>query len=212
MISVVLYDGTILFYTLNDSKFIHRGTINGGKHLDLVIADKDKLICTFDATIPIDFVHIDLKPLSETEHVLSDKDIVKTLIAFNPPITPKPIQRIILPDDKEESNDQSIKIFFIALTKECLCVVHTCKKKDMSYVRIPGQFDVVSTHISRPHYIFTARGGIVDLYKWECIEGEDDKNGKCDIYHRYQLFVTIDISSSPVLAIRPAKDSGTNIL
>ena len=152
MISIILYDGTILFYTLNDSKFIHRGTINGGKHLDLVIADKDKLICTFDSTIPIDFAHIDLNPLSETEQVLSDKDIIKTLIAFNPPITPKPIQRIILPDGKEDSTDKSMKIFFIALTKECLYIVHTCMKKDISYVRIPGQFDVVSTHVNHPNY------------------------------------------------------------
>jgi hypothetical protein len=211
MIIVVLYDGTILFYTLNDSKFIHRGTVNGGKHLDLVIADKDKLICTFDATIPIDFAHIDLNPLSETEHVLSDKEIIKTLIAFIPLITPKPIQRIILPDGKENPTDKSMKIFFIILTKEYLYIVHTCMEKDISYVRISGQFDVVATHVNYLNTLLAARGGIIDIFKWKCIEGEHDKNEKYDIYHEYELYVCIDISSSSVLTIKPF-DSGKNVL
>jgi hypothetical protein len=212
VISIVLCDGTILFYTLNDSKFIHRGTINGGKHLDLVMVDKDKLICTFDSTIPIDFTHIDLNALSKTDKFLSDKEIVKTLIAFNPPITPKPFKRIILPDDKDDITDSSMKIFFMILTKECLCIVHTCMKKDMSYVRIPGQYDVVSIHAVRPHYVFTARRGIIDMFKWACIEGEDNKDGKCAMYHKYQLFVSIDISSSSVLTIKLSSDSGKDLL
>ncbi|CAF4750594.1 unnamed protein product [Rotaria sp. Silwood1] len=110
LISIVLYDGTILFYTLNDSTFIHRATINGGQHLDLVIADKDKLICTFDSTISIDFAHIDLNSIIETEKVLFDKEIIKTLIAFNPPISPKPIERIVLHDDKEIDAYQTRKV------------------------------------------------------------------------------------------------------
>jgi hypothetical protein len=209
-ISIVLYNGTILFYTLDDLTFIHRGTINAGKHLDIVIADRDKLICTFDSTIPIDFAHIDLNSFLKTNQVLSDKDIVKTLIAFNPPITPKPFQQIILPDDHEKMTDNSMKIFFMILTKECLCIVHTCMNKDMSYVRIAGQYDVVSTNASYPHYIYTARRGIVEMFKWQCMEGEDNKHGKCDIYHKYDLFVSIDISSSSVLTIRPASNSRKN--
>ncbi len=209
---VVLNNGTILFYTLNNSTFIHRGTINAGKHLDLVIIDKDKLICTFDSIIPIDFAHIDLNQFSETKQVLSDEDIIKTLIAFNPPISPKPIERIVLPDGKEGVTDVSMKIFFMALTKECLCIVHICMKKNLSYVRIPGQYDVVSIHAKHPRSIFTARRGIVNLFKWQCIEGEDDEHDKCDIYHKYQLFVSIDISSSPVLTIKPAGEAGKNIL
>jgi hypothetical protein len=212
IIIIILYDGTILFYILNDSKFIHCGTINAGKHLDLVIVDKDKLICTFDSIIPIDFAHIDLNQLNQIEGILlDDNKIIKTLISFNPPINPKPIERIILPDGKESQTDKSMKIFFMTLTKECLCIVHTCMKQNISYVRIPGEYDVVSTHVSHPRLIFTSRRGIVYIFKWHCIQGEDDKHNNCDIYHEYQLFVSIDISSSPVLTIRPSGDSGKNI-
>ncbi|CAF3642827.1 unnamed protein product [Rotaria sordida] len=212
LISIILYDGTILFYTLNDSTFIHRGTINAGKHLDLVIVDNDKLICTFDSTIPIDFAHIDLNSIINTEKILSDKEIIKTLIAFNPPINPKPIERIVLPDDKEDASSDSMKIYFMVLTKECLCVVHTCMKQDISYVRIPGQCDVVSVHAKRPHFIYTARGGIINMYKWKCTEGEDNKHGKCNFYHEHQLYVSIDISSSSVLTIKPSGDSASLFL
>ncbi|CAF2516523.1 unnamed protein product [Rotaria sp. Silwood2] len=212
LISIVLYDGTILFYTLNDSTFIHCGTINAGQHLDLVIADKDKLICTFDSTIPIDFAHIDLNSIVTTQKVLSDKEIIKTLIAFNPPISPKPIERIVLPDNKENVSDDSMKIFFMVLTKECLCIVHTCMKKNISYVCIPGQYNVVSVHAQRPHLIYTARGGIINMHKWKCSEGEDDENGKCNYYHEHQLFLSIDISSSSVLTIKPSGDSASLFL
>ena len=208
LITIVLYDGTILFYILNKSIFIHRGTINAGKHLNLVIADKDKLICTFNSTVPIDFVHIDLQQIIQTDQILSDNDIVKTLIAFKPSISPKPIERIILPEDKQQVKDKSMIIFYMALTKESLYIVHVCSKKDISYIRILGQYDVVSIHAQHPRTVYTARGGIVNIFKWECAEGENDQ---CDIYHRYQLFVSIDISSSPVLTIKPASDSGKNI-
>jgi hypothetical protein len=209
IVIIVLYDGTILFYAVKNSTFIHRGTINAGKHLDLVVVDIDKLICTFKSPIPTDFAHIDLHSLTQTEKVLSDKEMIKTLITFNPPMSPKPIVRIVLPDEKKSNGtDKSMKIFFMALTKECLYIVHICMAKGISYVRIPGQYDVVAAHVSRPHYIFTARGGIVSLHKWKCLEGEDDLHGNCNIYHQYQLFVSIDISSSPVLTIRPSGDSG----
>jgi hypothetical protein len=212
LIIVVLVNGTILFYMFKDSTFIHRGTIDAGKHLDVVIVEKDKLICTFDSTIPIDFAHIDLQPLSETQQILSDKDIIKTLVAFNPPISPKPIQKIILPDDNDQIDNEAMKLFFIALTKESLCVVHVCRKDHISYVRIPGQYDVVSTHVKRVHFIYTARGGTINMFKWKCIEGEDNELGTCDIHHIYQLFLSIDISSSAVLTIKPSSDSGKNIL
>lgn len=209
LISIILIDGTIHFYALNSSSFTFRGTINAGKHLDLVVVDKDQLICTFDSTIPIDFVHIDLHAFSQTEKVLSDKDIYKTVIAFNPPITPKPIERIIFPDEKHTTTDESMKLLFMALTKECLCIVHTCMKQGPSYVRIPGQYDVVSTHIGRPQFMYTARRGIINMFKWQCTKGEDDNHNN---YHQYQLFVSIDISSSSVLTIRPSSTSGKNIL
>ncbi|CAF0861282.1 unnamed protein product [Rotaria sordida] len=98
--NIVLNDGFIHFYTFNNSTFIHRSTINIGKHLDQAIINKDKLICTFNSTIPIDFAYIDLNSLNQTQQIiLSDKEIIKVLIAFNPPIIPKPIERIILPDE-----------------------------------------------------------------------------------------------------------------
>ncbi|CAF4198800.1 unnamed protein product, partial [Rotaria sordida] len=75
-------------------------------------------------------------------------------------------------------------------------------KKDISYVRIPGRYNVVTTRAKSPYYIFTARGGIVNIFKWQCIEEEDNRHDKCNIYHKYQLFVSIEISSSPVLTIR----------
>jgi hypothetical protein len=93
--------------------FWNRSTINAGKHLHLAVVDKDQLICTFASTIPIDFAHIDLCSLSKTEHVLSEKEILKIFIAFDPPITPKPIERIVFPDDEDHGNSNLMKIFFM---------------------------------------------------------------------------------------------------
>lgn len=210
LITVVLIDGRILFYKFNGSKFVYRGMMNAGKHFDLVMVDQDQLICTFDSTIPIDFVHVALRPLIETHEILADKDMRKTLISFNPSINPKPIERIILPDDKDQAdNTSTFKILFMALTKESLYIIHTCRQNNISYVRIPGQYDVVSAHIQRIHMIFTAQGGIVNIFKWKCCEGEDNhRTDTCDVYHSYQLYLSIDISSSPVLTIRPSTESG----
>ncbi|CAF4090255.1 unnamed protein product [Adineta steineri] len=208
LIIIILYDGTILFYNFEGLKFNHCGTINAGKHLDLVIVNGDKLICTFDSTIPIDFTYIDLRALSQTKTILSDKEIVKTLIAFNPPITSKPFVKIILPETSESISATEAPLLFMILTKESLCIVHNCMKKDISYARIPGQFDLVSTTVQHSNSIYVARRGIIDMYKWRCIEGEDDIHGKCKIHHSYQLFVSIDISSCSVLTIKPADDSG----
>ena len=134
--------------------------------------------------------------------------MVKGLIAFDPPMGPKPIERIVLPDGKENTSNAAVRIFFMALTKECLYIVHICRKDSTSYVRIPGQYDVVSIHVKRPHFLFTARRGIVNMFKWQCIQGEDDE---CKIYHKYQLYVSIDISSSSILTLKPASESGMNI-
>ncbi|CAF1289459.1 unnamed protein product [Rotaria sordida] len=78
-------------------------------------------------------------------------------------------------------------------------------EKDISYVRIPGQYDVITTRTKSPYYIFTAKGGIVNIFKWQYIEGEDNRHNRCNIYHKYQLFVSIEISSSSVLTIRTSK-------
>ena len=209
LITVVLINGMILFYKFDGSKFLHRGTMDAGKHLDLVMVDRDKLICTFDSTISIDFAHVDLNPLNETNGILSDKDMRKTLISFNPSMNPKPIERIILPDDKYQANDNSLKIFFMALTKESLYIVHICRKNDISYVRISGQYDIVSAHVQQINTIFTAQGGIVNVFKWKCCEGEyDNRTDTCDVYHAYQLYLSVDISSSLVLTVRPSSESG----
>lgn len=209
LITVVLNNGMIVFYTFENSKFIHRGTIDVGKHLHLVLIDEDKLICTFDSTIPIDFVHIDLNRLDETEQILSEKDLMKTVITFNPSITPKPFERLVLPDEKAKSDGQSMKIFFMILTKDSLYIIHICRKNNISYIRIPGQHDLVSIHANRPRIVFTGQRGTVNIFKWKCSEGEDnDRTDTCDIYHTYQLFTSIDISSARVLTIRPSSDSG----
>lgn len=209
LIAVVLHDGTILFYVLDDTKFIHRATINAGKHLDIVVADKDRLICSFDATVAIDFSFIDLKPIAAAEKVFSEKDLIIPLVAFNPPIGPKPIQQIVLPENKEESM-LSGTINFMALTKESLCLVHTCQSEKLSYIPIPGQFDVVAMHAKTEHLIYTSRGGTIYLYKWRCKMEENEKESKVSTCHEYQLLVCIDISSSPVLTIKPNGDSGMN--
>ena len=211
VITIVLYDGTIFLHVLNGSTFVHRGTINAGNRLDLVVVDQDKLICTFDSTVSIDFAHIDLNVINEKEQMLFDKDFTKALISFDPPISPKPLQRIILPDDKDVSGKE-LNIFFMVLTKECLYLVHVCQRKEISYASIPGQFDVVSAHAQNVNFVYAARGGIINMYKWKCSEGEDDEHVKFATYHRIQLFVSIDISSSPVLTIKPSGDSGKSLL
>jgi hypothetical protein len=210
MIVTVLQDGTMHFHPVTDwtkSLFVHRGSIYAGLHLDLVVVDGDMLITTFDATIPIDFAVIGLKQFHDSEQILSDNQVLKTLIAFDPPIGPKPIKSIILPD-KESMNKldkQSNFPLFISKTNDCLFVVHKCKEKDISYVRINGRFDFVSTHAKNPHTIYTARGGIIELHKWTCCESEDDDKGNS---HKYQLYISIDISASPVTSIKASSENG----
>jgi len=213
----ILSDGTILFYMLKETAFVHCGTVHLGQYLNLVIVDHDTLICTFGSIVPIDFVYISLKPLERAQQeqhppVLTDNDFVKTMIAFNPPIHPKPIEKLILPEEKSNFRDKSTKIFFMALTKDAVYIIHVCRHHDLSYVCIPGQFDVVSIHISYSQTIYTVQTGIVNIYKWQCIQNEDETSeNDCHTHHRYQLFVSIDISSSSILAIKPSRASRKNI-
>ncbi|CAF2941260.1 unnamed protein product [Rotaria sp. Silwood2] len=209
MVIVVLQDGIIQFYSITDwtqSSFIHRGSIQAGIHLDLVAVTCGVLILTFDTNIPIDFALIGLKQFHKTERILSDKQVLKTLVAFNPPIRPKPMKSIILPDTESMSFDD-IQLgfpFFMTKTKDAVFIVHKCNKKDISYIRINGQFDIVSMHANNSRTLYTARGGIVELHKWACIEGKDCSSRN----HKYQLYVSIDISSSRVTSIKAKAGNG----
>ncbi|CAF3166501.1 unnamed protein product [Rotaria sp. Silwood2] len=209
MIIVVLQDGIIQFYSITDwtqSSFIHRGSIQAGIHLDLVAVTCGVLILTFDTNIPIDFALIGLKQFHKTERILSDKQVLKTLVAFNPPIRPKPMKSIILPDTESMSfNDIQLGFpFFMTKTKDAVFIVHKCNKKDISYIRINGQFDIVSMHANNSRTLYTARGGIVELHKWVCIEGKDCSSRN----HKYQLYISIDISSSRVTSIKAKAGNG----
>ncbi|CAF3372692.1 unnamed protein product [Rotaria sp. Silwood1] len=212
MIVTVLQDGTIHFHSITDwtkSSLVHRGTIQAGIHLDLVTVDERILIVTFDTTIPIDFAIIDLKQFNKNEQIICDNQIPKTLFAFDPPIGPKPIKSIILPHKESMSGKKKSNFpLFIAKTTTDAYIIHKCISKDLSYVCINGRFDVVSMHASNPNTIYTARGGILEVYKWACIEGEDDKEGNHKIFHKYQLYVSIDISSSPVTTITASSENG----
>ncbi len=214
MIVTVLQDGIIHFHSITDwtkSLFVHRGSIYAGPHLDLVVVDDKMLIMTFDTTIATDFAMISLKQFHDSEQIVSDNQVLKTLIAFNPPIGPKPIKSIILPDKECMSKlDTDANFpFFICKTDICLFVVHKCKGKDISYVRINGRFDFVSTHLKNPHMIYTARGGTIELHRWACCDNEDN-NKKNN--HKYQLHTSIDISASPVTSIKASSENGKYIL
>ncbi|CAF4915744.1 unnamed protein product [Rotaria sp. Silwood1] len=203
MIIIVLQDGIIQFYSITDwtkSSFVHRGLIHAGIHLELVAVTGGMLIHTFNANIPIDFALISLKQFHKTEQILSDKQVFKTLVAFDPPMGPKPIKSIILPDTESMSFDdiQSNFPFFMTKTRDAIFIVHKCNNKDISYIRINGRFDVVSMHAKNSHTLYTARGGIVELHKWACIESKDCNSRN----HKYQLYVSIDISSSPITSIK----------
>ena len=210
MIVIALQDGTIHFYSITDwtkAVFVHRGTIDAGPHLDLAVIDDVMLIITFHATIPVDFAMISLKQFHGSEQVLSDDQTLKILVAFDPPIGPKPITNIILPDTEAQSdfNKRTNSPLFIAKTNDSVCVVHKCKVKDVSYVPIPGRFDVISTHAKHPNTIYTARGGIIEIYNWKCCPSDNDEN---QIHHTYQFYTSIDISASPVTFIKSSSDNG----
>ncbi|CAM4823526.1 unnamed protein product [Rotaria magnacalcarata] len=214
MIVTVLQDGIIHIHSVVDwkkSSFVYRGSIQGGPHLGLVVADGEMLIITFDATVSSDFAVVDLKQFLSSEQVLSDSHVLKTLIAFDPPIGPKPIKSIILPDKEAQSKIDSHANFplFICKTNDCLFVVHKCKQECISYVRINGRFDIVSTHAKNPHTIYTTRGGTIELHKWACGDIDDDskKNN-----HKCQFYVSIDISASPVTSIKASAENASLFL
>jgi hypothetical protein len=213
MIVIVLQDGTIHFYSITDWKkslFVHRGTVHAGPHLDLVVLDEEMLITTFDATIAIDFAVIGLKQFYDSEQILSDNQVPKTLIVFDPPIGPKPIKSIILPDKEGMNKSEKHSNFplFMSKTNDRLFVVHNCNKKDISYVCINGRFDVVSTHAKNPHVVYTARGGIIQPHKWTCCESKDDDDDDKKNNHKYQLYISIDISGSPITSIKASAENG----
>lgn len=146
MIVTVLEDGTIHFHSMTDwtkSLFVHRGTIYAGPHLHLVVVDNEMLIATFDVNVSTDFVIINLKQFHDSEQILSDDQVIKTLITFDPSIRPKPIKNIILPDKETMNKTENIENFplFICQTNTSIFVVHKCDKTNISYIRIDGQFD-----------------------------------------------------------------------
>jgi hypothetical protein len=213
MIITVLQDGSIHFHSISDwtqSLFIHRGTIQAGTHLDLVVVDGRKLVCTFDSTIPIDFAFIDLQTLHESQRVSSDNELLKTLIAFDPPLESKPIKRIVLPNKETLTidNDTAYSPLFMAMTNSSLYVIHKCANNNISYIRIDGHYDVVCMHAKNPEAVYTARGGIIELYKWACVKIGNDKDDNLKCVHKHKLYVSIDIGSSPVTAIRPSAEMG----
>ncbi|CAF4609922.1 unnamed protein product, partial [Rotaria magnacalcarata] len=72
MIVTVLQDGIIHIHSVVDwkkSSFVYRGSIQGGPHLGLVVADGEMLIITFDATVSSDFAVVDLKQFLSSEQV-----------------------------------------------------------------------------------------------------------------------------------------------
>ncbi|CAF4296822.1 unnamed protein product, partial [Adineta steineri] len=73
-----------------------------------------------------------------------------------------------------------------------------CEDHNFSYARIDGYFDIVAMHESNQNTIYTARGGIIDIFVWKCI-----KNDEYTCSHTYELYASIDISSSPVTGIKP---------
>lgn len=209
MIITVLQDGTIHIHSVIDWKnpsLAHRCSIQAGPHLDLIAVNEAMLIMTFGSAIPIDFALIYLKQIHNSKEFVSDSQVVKFLIAFDSLIVPKPIKRIILPDKegKEGSAERNFPLF-MAATDDSVYVIHNCKEREISYVRINGRFDVVSTHAKNPNVIYTARGGMIELHKWACIANDDDNQ---KITHKYQLYLSIDISASPVTFIKPSAANG----
>ncbi|CAF3962519.1 unnamed protein product [Rotaria sordida] len=211
MIIIVCQDGNIHFYSIKDwikSSFIHCASIQAGQHLNLVAIDGRFLICTFDTNISSDFAIIDLKLIHNAEQTLIDNQIIKILVTFDPPITPRPIKHLVLPNKEtiQFNKKNSNALLFTAITNDGLYIVHYCIAETLSYVRIDGHYDLVSMHAKNRQIVYTARQGIIDIHKWKCIASEDDGNVKNNAFHKYQLYVSIDISSSFVTTIKPSAE------
>lgn len=209
MIITVFHNGNIYFHSIIDSiksNFTYRGSIKVGNHLDLVTIDNDILICTFDSTIQTEFAFINLNQFEINKNVLNDNQILKILMNFDHPLESKFPKKIILPCrdgiDKKEFRIQFP--LFIVLTNGWLYVIHLCRMQTISYATIKGQFDMATTHVKNLNLVYTARGGIIQLHMWTCSDTEHQNNFR----HKYQLYVSIDVGSSPVTAIYSAPGYG----
>ncbi|CAF1447420.1 unnamed protein product [Adineta ricciae] len=200
MIVILCEDGHIHFYSINDwiqSSFIHRGSIYIDQQLNLIINHGRYLIYIDEKKSPIDFIYIDLKIINDNKQFLFDQDIKKLSTKFHIPLESKSIKRLILPDtDKVNVNS----LLCILLTNDNLYAIHKCSGENLSYVCIDGHFDIVSFHENNPNTIYTAREGIIDIFVWTCIENFDNEDHHV---HTYELYVSIDISSSPITTIKP---------
>ncbi|CAF1234877.1 unnamed protein product [Adineta steineri] len=199
MIITVFHNGNIYFHSIMDdsiqSNFIHRGSIELSNHLDLVTLDKEILICTFDSSIPIDFAFINLNQFKRKQEFLNNNQILKILIKFDYPLELKPIKKIILPYKNE-------------ILKRWLHIIHLCRMETISYTSIKGQFDTAAMHVNNLNLIYTARGGIIEVYIWKCLYRRHEN----DVLHKCQLYVSIDVSSSPITTIFPAPSYGIRVL
>ncbi|CAF3350091.1 unnamed protein product [Rotaria sp. Silwood2] len=91
----------------------------------------------------------------------------------------------------------------MAITRNSLYIIHECEENYLSYAHIDGHFDIVSMHENNRNIVCTARGGIIDIFLWTCAKTQDIRNEKCHYSHRYELYASIDISSSSVTRIKP---------
>ena len=212
LIVTLLEDGSIHYHAIRDhtsSTFVHCCSTKANPHLDSIYVIGQLLFCTFDTVTPIDFAVINLRPLAEINQIVRDEEILKTLMTFDPPITAvHPIKRIEVPNDNEPESKREQKglPFFAALTSESLYLVHQCKNDNISYLKIDGEYDVVYLHVSHQYCMYTARGCIIDMYKWACIQPHSTEAGNHPCLHRYQLYVSIDVNSAPVTTITASSD------
>ena len=217
MIIAKLYDGTIHCYSLVDwdaPGFVHRITLRADARLDSLTPIGSLLLCTFDHTSAARFALINIPSLDLVSSGLGDQDILKVVLTFDPPLTSKAIERIIVPppaSDKGGGNQFEFPIF-IAKTSNALYVVHQCKNQSISYVKIDGEYDSVTIHQLKKGFIYTSRGGIVEVHKWRCSEAGGDRtaSGSHHCLHKYQLVVSIDTSSTAVTSIFPCESAGEN--
>ncbi|CAF0986663.1 unnamed protein product [Adineta steineri] len=204
MIVVVCQDGMTNFYSIIDlhqTSFTHRGSTQIDQHVNLIAVDESNLIYTYEGSAPTDFIYINLKCIHESKNILSATEIIKKAITFDRPIETKTIKKIILANKTRlniNSTESLHSPLFIAMTTNCLYVIHQCEDHNFSYARIDGYFDIVAMHENSQNTIYTARGGIIDIFVWKCIKTDEDT---CS--HTYELYASIDISSSPVTGIKP---------
>ena len=213
LIVTLLHDGSIHFHSIPDhssSSFFHCGSTKADAHLNSIFSVGRFLVCTFDTVTPVDFALIDLTPFVESKTFLGDKEVLKTLVHFDPPVTAvRPIKSIVAPYEKEmktKKKEQEFP-FFAALTSDSLFLVHQCQNKKVSYLQINGQYDLVYLDASHPNTLYTARGCLIDIYNWTCQNLINPSDGNLQCLHEYQLYVSIDVHSAPVTTITPSSVS-----